>query len=407
MNSNELWRERFSLFLQELQKYLQYIFNGHLVFVLVIGLGGLAYYYSEWVKTLDASFPAAFLLAVIISLPLTSSPIYTLLKEPDMFFLLPVEKKLKLYFAKGLRISFVFQSYILLMFLAAAMPLYAAVENGKFSDFFWIFIVLLIAKYLNLKIRWSILHFQEKRVIVVDSIVRYCVNAVLIYVTLTSVSLVFTIVLLVILLGLTVYFQKATQDKLLKWEQLIALENKRMHSFYRFANMFTDVPHLKKKNKRRKWLDPLLSFITYDQKNTYHYLYARTFLRSGDYFGLYIRLTVIGIVVLLSLSSLLPQLIGTGLFVYMTGFQLIMIRKQHDYMFWHDLYPMHTSKKNEAIQTLLRNVLLLQTIIFAFVGLVTNGVTSFVGIILVCVLIMIVLKKYYAKMLRSMEEFWD
>lgn len=407
MNSNELWRERFSLFLQELQKYLQYIFNGHLVFVLVIGLGGLAYYYSEWVKTLDASFPAAFLLAVIISLPLTSSPIYTLLKEPDMFFLLPVEKKLKLYFAKGLRISFVFQSYILLMFLAAAMPLYAAVENGKFSDFFWIFIVLLIAKYLNLKIRWSILHFQEKQVIVVDSIVRYCVNAVLIYVTLTSVSLVFTIVLLVILLGLTVYFQKATQDKLLKWEQLIALENKRMHSFYRFANMFTDVPHLKKKNKRRKWLDPLLSFITYDQKNTYHYLYARTFLRSGDYFGLYIRLTVIGIVVLLSLSSLLPQLIGTGLFVYMTGFQLIMIRKQHDYMFWHDLYPMHTSKKNEAIQTLLRNVLLLQTIIFAFVGLVTNGVTSFVGIILVCVLIMIVLKKYYAKMLRSMEEFWD
>ncbi len=407
MNSNELWRERFSLFLQELQKYLQYIFNGHLVFVLVIGLGGLAYYYSEWVKTLDASFPAAFLLAVIISLPLTSSPIYTLLKEPDMFFLLPVEKKLKLYFAKGLRISFVFQSYILLMFLAAAMPLYAAVENGKFSDFFWIFIVLLIAKYLNLKIRWSILHFQEKQVIVVDSIVRYCVNAVLIYVTLTSVSLVFTIVLLVILLGLTVYFQKATQDKLLKWEQLIALENKRMHSFYRFANMFTDVPHLKKKNKRRKWLDPILSFITYDQKNTYHYLYARTFLRSGDYFGLYIRLTVIGIVVLLSLSSLLPQLIGTGLFVYMTGFQLIMIRKQHDYMFWHDLYPMHTSKKNEAIQTLLRNVLLLQTIIFAFVGLVTNGVTSFVGIILVCVLIMIVLKKYYAKMLRSMEEFWD
>ena len=407
MNSNELWRERFSLFLQELQKYLQYIFNGHLVFVLVIGLGGLAYYYSEWVKTLDASFPAAFLLAVIISLPLTSSPVYTLLKEPDMFFLLPVEKKLKLYFAKGLRISFIFQSYILLMFLAAAMPLYAAVENGKFSDFFWIFIVLAIAKYLNLKIRWSILYFQEKKVIIVDSIVRYCVNAVLIYVTLTSVSLVFTIVLLVILLGLTVYFQKATQDKLLKWEQLIALENKRMYSFYRFANMFTDVPHLKKKNKRRKWLDPLMSFITYGQKNTYHYLYVRTFLRSSDYFGLYLRLTVIGIVVLLSLSSLLPQLIGSGLFVYMTGFQLIMIRKQHDYMFWHDLYPMHTSKKNEAIQTLLRNVLLVQTTIFALVGLVTNGITSFMGIIVVCVLIMVVLKKYYAKMLRSMEEFWD
>lgn len=407
MNSNELWRERFSLFLQELQKYLQYIFNGHLVFVLVIGLGGLAYYYSEWVKTLDSSFPAALILAVIIALPLTSSPVFTLLKEPDMFFLLPIEKKLKRYFTKGLRVSFIFQSYILLMFLAAGMPLYTAVENGAFSDFFWILAVLLVAKYINLQIKWSILRYQEKWVSVIDSLVRYCVNAVLIYVTLTQSSPVFTVVLVGILLMLMMYFQRATQHKLLKWEQLIALENKRMHSFYRFANMFTDVPNLKEKNKRRKWLDPLLSFVSYQQKNTYHYLYLRTFLRSSDYLGLYIRLTVIGIFILLSLTSLLPQLIGAGLFVYMTGFQLIMLRKQHEHIIWHDLYPLATTVKNDAIQQLLRNILLIQTAVFALVGLMTSGLTSFVGIIVVCLFIMLLIKKYYKKMLFALETHWD
>ena len=41
----------------------------------------------------------------------------------------------------------------------------------------------------------------------------------------------------------------------LKWDLLIAQEEKRMASFYRLANLFTDVPKLKDTVKRRKWLD--------------------------------------------------------------------------------------------------------------------------------------------------------
>ena len=171
--------------------------------------------------------------------------------------------------------------------------------------------------------------------------------------------------------------------------------------------MFTDVPKLKEKNKRRKWLDPLLSLVSYQQKNTYRYLYLRTFLRSSDYLGLYIRLTVIGIFILLSLTSLLPQLIGAGLFVYMTGFQLSMLRKQHDHIIWHDLYPLANTAKNDAIQQLLQNILLIQTAVFALIGLMTSGITSFVGIIVVCLLIMLLIRKYYKKMLFTLETHWD
>ncbi|MGM9927202.1 MAG: ABC transporter permease [Bacillus sp. (in: firmicutes)] len=407
MNSHELWRERFTLFIQELQRYLQYIFNGHLVFVLVIGLGGLAYYYSEWVKTLDASFPAAIILAIIIAIPLTSSPIYTLLKEPDMFFLLPLEHKLKTYFRKAINFSMVFQSYILLMFLAASMPLYTVVENGEFSDFFWLFAVLLVAKYINLKIRWSILLYQEKSIPMIDSIIRYCVNAALLYVTFVKAAIIYPVLLIVVLIAMMLYFQKATKHKLLKWERLIALESKRMTAFYRFANMFTDVPKLKEKTNRRKWMDPLLSLISYQQKNTYQYLYVRTFLRSGDYLGLFVRLTLIGIFVLISLNSLLPQLIGAGLFLYITGFQLIGIRKHHEQMIWHDLYPLSPSSKNEAVQRLLRHILVLQTCVFALVGLITNGVVSFGGIIVVAICIILLLHSSYMKMIRKMDNYWE
>ncbi|WP_019240391.1 MULTISPECIES: ABC transporter permease [Bacillus] len=407
MNSNELWRNRFAIFVQELQKYLKYIFNGHLVFVLIIGFGGLAYYYSEWVKTLDRSFPAAIIIAAIIAIVLTKSPIYTLLKEPDMFFLLPIEKKLTPYFKKSINLSLIMQSYILLMLLVAAMPLYVAVEKGHFIDFFWIFIALLVVKYFNIRIKWAILRYQETATHIIDSVVRYFVNFVLLYMILSKSNLLLAAIVFIVLIFLWLYFERAVKDKLLKWEMLISLESKRMLSFYRFANLFTDVPNLKEKVSRRKWLDPILTLIAYKHENTYLYLYLRTFLRSSDFLGLFIRLTVIGLFVLFSLTSLLPQIIGAGLFVYLTGFQLILLRKQHDNLIWHDLYPISENQKNKAIQQLLFSILMIQIIIFALVGWIVSSFQSFLGILVVGVIIIVLLRAYYQKLIKKLADKWD
>ena len=407
MNSNVRWKERFSLFMQEMQRYTRYIFNGHFVIVLVIGLGGLAYYYSEWVDTLDSSFPAALLLAVVMAIPLTNSPVYTFLKEPDMFFLLPVETKLNDYFRRSIRLSLVFQGYILLMFLAVSMPLYAAVEDGQLKDFFYLFAILLVVKYFNIRIKWSILHFQEDSVRHIDSVVRYLLNFGLAFLLFSKASIVFVFLLFAVLVVLFLYFEKTTKHKLLKWELLIELENKRMMAFYRFANMFTDVPKLKEKIKRRQWLNPVMSLVGYRHDNTYSYLYVRTFCRSSDYLGLFVRLTLIGGFVLLSLTSLIPQIIGAGLFVYVTGFQLIAIRRQHENMIWHDLYPISESVKNQAVEKLLTNVLIVQGVILAVVALFTNSLLSFAAVLAISIVMILLLRSYYAKVIRKLQHKWD
>lgn len=407
MNSNELWKERFSLFMQEMQKYLRYIFNGHFVIVLVIGLGGLAYYYSEWVGTLGNSFPAALLIAIIIAIPLTNSPIYTFLKEPDMFFLLPVETKLNDYFRRSIRLSMMFQGYILLMFVAIAMPLYTAVENGQLKDFFYIFAALLVIKYFNLRIKWAMLRFQEESLRHIDSLVRYFLNFGIALLLFSKASIFFVLILMAVLVAIFLYFEKATKHRLLKWELLIDLESKRTMTFYRFANMFTDVPKLKEKIARRSLLNPFMSLVSYRHENTYSYLYVRTFCRSSDYLGLYVRLTLIGSFVLLSLTSLIPQIIGAGLFVYVTGFQLIAIRRQHENMIWHDLYPISESVKNEAVQKLLVNVLVFQTLIFSVVALFTNSLLSFASVLVIGIAFVLMLKSYYTKVVRKLQDKWD
>ena len=104
----------------------------------------------------------------------------------------------------------------------------------------------------------------------------------------------FSSVTAVILLGLYLYYKQQTKEKGLKWEYLIDQDERRMTSFYRLANLFTDVPKLKNRVKRRKWLDSLLVRIPFRQDQSFPFLFTRTFLRSGDYWGLFVRLTLIG-----------------------------------------------------------------------------------------------------------------
>ena len=82
-------------------------------------------------------------------------------------------------------------------------------------------------------------------------------------------TLFLLIVPMILLVGLIVYYRNQTRNKGIKWEFLIEQDERRMTAFYRLANMFTDVPKLKNKVKRRKWLDGLLSGISYHHDQTY------------------------------------------------------------------------------------------------------------------------------------------
>ena len=55
-----------------------------------------------------------------------------------------------------------------------------------------------------------------------------------------------------IFFGLYVYYKQQTKEKGLKWEFLIEQDESRMTSFYRLANLFTDVPKLKNQVKTEK-----------------------------------------------------------------------------------------------------------------------------------------------------------
>jgi ABC-2 type transport system permease protein len=378
----KLWKERFNRRMKELSRYLRYILNGHIMIVMVFLLGSAAFYYQQWLTSVSEQFPAAIIMAFTLAFILTYTPIYTFLTEADRIFLLPLEKKLQGFFKRAITVSFLLHAYLIIMGLAVFMPMYARVNDGNFQAFLPFLLAVLVIKVLNLLIRWKVQYYVEKSVHLFDTLIRYAVNAVFLFFLFSNEGLLFLFPEIVLLLLLYVYYSRNTKEKGLKWETLIEQEEKRMTSFYRLANLFTDVPHLRDRVKRRSWLDWLFSRLAFAQKNTFSHLFIRTFLRAGDYFGLFVRLTIIGAAGIYFLSFGYGQILLVLLFMYLTGFQLMPLWNHHQNKLWVQLYPLNEGLKEQSFKSLVSRILYLQALLLSLAVLANgDGITAIISLI--------------------------
>ncbi len=365
---NAFFKERVSAYYNEVRKYTRYMFNDHLLFVLVFALGALLYYYSNWVKTIDHSFPAPLIMAVVFTAALLWSPVYTYIKRPDTVYLLPLEEEMKPYFEKTVWASFFAQSYLLIVLLAFMMPMYAASQQTGFGNFFMFLGAVLAAKLWHLFCRLKALNLPSNQKQNADIAIRLLLSFVFLFAVFEAKYIIAGFSLLI--MAFWFFYIKKEGSRPLKWDLLAELEEKRLASFYQVANLFTDVPHLRGTAKRRAWLDGMLPG---PQSGSHVYLLFRTFVRMNEYFGLYVRLTIIAAVIIL-VSGLLPvQLIVAALFLYLTGFQLLPIVARHDHIIWPKLYPEGNKEKQKAVQQLLMRIMILQSFVFGAMAAV-NGV---------------------------------
>ncbi|MEH6846893.1 ABC transporter permease [Bacillus thuringiensis] len=381
MNSTALWKERFRHFLKEVRTYSKYVFNDHLKFIFVFIIGAGAYYYQQWLQTLTSSFPTALVMAVLIGLVLTAGSIQTLLKEADLVYLLPVEEKLKPYFTKAFLFTFMIQLYIIAIVAAALAPLYFQQMKQTGAGYIWIVLAFVIVKAWNLFVAWEKSFLTDQNIQRADWFIRFILNGLFVYflVERTSVLVISGIVLLMVLY--LAIMHQMVKGKPLNWEYLISEEGKKMMLLYRIANMFVDVPALKERVSRRKWLDFILSII--GEKRTYLYLYTRTFLRSGNYFGLYVRLLALGGVILYFIPFLYGRFIVSFIFLYLIGYQLLTLWKHHRMKIWLDLYPVKVDEKKKDFLTLLNAILIIGSVIFTVIFALATKDFMMTGILLV------------------------
>lgn len=361
-NLQDVWSTRFLHYITEVQKYMRYVFTGHIAIVLVFIVGAGGYQYSEWLKVAPTSFPGEWLVAVMIGLIVAFSRPTTLLREPDQVYLLPLESKMPSYLKKALRWTFWSQIFIVIICYIVAIPLLNTVTELS-SVGIWAGILFAIGlKYLNVELEFAYRYSERGAGVLLDRLWRILVSFLTMLFVLMG-NIVFGIIGLLVLISVLVYMKKRKLGETIPYEHFVSLEQTRMMGFYRFANYFTDVPHLRGSIRRRAWLDWLYKSIALDKKNTQFYLVYRTFIRTDDYFYLWLRLTAISSVISAFVDIPIVSWIVVGALSFATTIQLKQaLLTSHDFRM-DMLYPVPVELRGEAIRKLLRMVIVKQAVI--------------------------------------------
>jgi len=349
-------------YIGEVQKYMQFIFTGHIAIVLVFLTGAGGYQYSEWLKVVQTDFPAEILIAVFIGVLLAFSRPTTLLREPDQVYLLPLESKMSLYFSKALAWTFWSQVWIVAIVYIVSIPLLKAVTDLTTGDIWSIFLLVIVLKYISVRGEFSYRYSERGQMVWVDRLIRAIIFAAAVFMGLQA-QLLLSIVATVISIIYIIVFRKKSAGEPVPYEHFVKLEQNRMMSFYRFANYFTDVPHLHGSIRRRGWMDWLYKFVPYGKNNAQKYLVFRTFVRTDDHFYLWLRLTAISAVIAAFVDIPIVTWIVAAALSFATTIQLKQALLSSGEFRMDMLFPLPDNARQLAVKQIVRLAMITQAII--------------------------------------------
>jgi ABC-2 type transport system permease protein len=353
-------------------KYFSLMANSGLIvssFLLII-IGSV--YYAKLLKVLPEHFPAVLILTIVFSIWLTRSPIRTLLKEGDLVFLLPVESGMKYYFSKSLSSAMASGSFSTLFLFTLMWPIVQVFITDGWMMYVVFGFFLIVSKVFNLYVSWEERRLPFKSHQLNYRIIRFIVNFVYVFLLFKEAYL-FLIAMFAIMYVLKNFvFGIFKKMHGYQWELLLAEEQTLKMKSYRLVNLFTDVPALKQMVNKRPWLNSIGTF-SFKKGNAMSALYMKTFIRLGDYLGLFVRLTLIGFLFLYLIPKGWWQLAVVLLFFQLLALQLFTLFTQYKWNVSFTIYPIKPSVKMNAFTNWLRQIIFVQGAVYGiFYGVLTS-----------------------------------
>ncbi|MCO7124930.1 ABC transporter permease [Sporolactobacillus shoreicorticis] len=376
---NRLWKKRCRDNFQMQLRYWNLIGrNSGLMFFIyaMILIGG--FYYKKWLDLLPDHFPGTLLVSILLTFVCAHAPIRTFIRRADLVFLLPAESELDDYFRRSRWYSFMIQSVTLLGVWIISMPLYSHESGYGGSSFLLGAVVLLAAKAWAIDCSWQEQFIEDTMPLrFLRTVLTFC----LFYFVLSRQPLyVIGACVAIMLLTLFFLFRRQASGGLLHWNSICDSDNRQAMTFLRFANLFTDVPRLRRRTRPRRILSGLFPVQHFEEKEVFKQLFIKTFLRSDEYLGMYVRLTVIG--------ALLGFFLNVGWFsvfivvsvLYLTGLQLLPIWSHPFPQALAGLYPISKRLKNDPFVQMIARFLVGQAAVLSIAA--GAGARSFIDFLL-------------------------
>jgi len=363
MNGHKLWMERFQHHIQKNAKYLSRIAGSlFYAFLCLFGIGG--YYYTKLLQAPPSKEISILCISLLLSLILTRVRLRTFVKDADLVFLLAAEHRLASYFRNSLFYSFSIQWLSLCLIVLLAVPLYKKVDTTD-PFFFWNALFLLfIVKGWNVSIHWLWHYHAEKRWI--WYVMRFILNIAFSYFLLQRVSFYLLVAPLLLMLFIWIYANQ-TKQAFIHWERLIQQEHEQNLIFYRFLNIFTDIPQVMRKVKPRRMLAGLIKKPIEQTKMPFLYVYSLAFIRGNDYLGLYTRFLLIASILLAYIQGFPGKYAASLVFLYLSALQMLALWRHFYAHTILELYPLTHNNRKQAFFILLLILTLFSNTIFSII----------------------------------------
>ncbi|WP_290033753.1 ABC transporter permease [Ligilactobacillus cholophilus] len=403
---NNLWNQRLNKYQKKLLKYLRFVFNDHFIIALFFILGAACYGYFILIDNYITkyTFQDKLVAVIILYLFLQIGKIATLLSKPDIVFLLPKDYEINKYLKCALKHSFFINTIMQGSLVIIVVPFLVRVLGFNIVEWIVILISQIILKYSLLLLKKFDL-FNTRWTRSTPGIIVYYILPLLAILCGIFFSSWLELIISIGLIILTNALQNKIQNNhIFKWNQAIELEESRVRRIYKFFSLFTYVPEVSETIKERKYLDFLLPKYSKDQNKTYLYLYWRGFWRNPEYSGIFIRLTLISLIIGCFVNLYWLSILLILLFIYLTGFQLLPLYNQYsDNIFTH-LYPLNEKIREKNFKNVLLKILIVQILILTIVifiktmSIIKALIFIALAMIIMFFLIKVVLKRQLIKM---------
>lgn len=378
VNLKHLYGQRFQAYFRELQKYMQFIFTGHIAVVMLFAIGALGYSYSEWLKQPHPDFPVYLISSLALTIAILPNKPALLLRHADQYYLLPMAESIRSYIEPALKYSaFVVTARSLVVFIVL-LPMLSKI--GQVQSFSYLFIAIIVAVSAWWNVYTKYFHSLSNRYSTVwDVLIRALILICLFYGLFSS-------TLWATMIGITLaivylYVVKRAERNPFPFDQMIALEQSRMQRFYQFANYFTEVPYVKSKVSRRSWLDGVMP-----NKPLHTYLLTRSLLRKDELFYTWGRLVLLMLFIPLLDFSLVASVLVT-VFSFAITIQLYQGLLYNQIFRMDMLYPNPNESREGATIRLVRKVAYIPLSLASMLLLWQHGVLYGVGVLIVSIFI--------------------
>jgi ABC-2 type transport system permease protein len=363
------WRNRFSLHVREMAPHVGYAMQSGLGLALVIVLLAGSWYYARWLANLSPDFPAIPAAALAMTPWIAWSPVRTFVREADLLFLLPMERRMNGYFREALTYAFVWQSALVLFAWLAVWPLYRvgaghagagagigagtaagaglAAAGAGFAEWAALALAWIALKAGSLYFAWKGIHFVNAVFMRLFALLRALAAAAVVYALMSHpFSRAVPFVLLLGLLMAAAARLPRTMKR--NWMRLAEMERRARSRQLRFFSGFVDVPGVSDRPIRRKWLDGAAERVPFAAGSAYTYLYLLLLLRT-DQGGMLLRLALVGMFAIAALQQEWAKLFAFLVAALLLAVQGSAIGQAYRDMDWTHIYPLPEGQRHSSL----------------------------------------------------------